>query len=65
MVYDLLFGKGIQGGGQLKKLLLRYKTSLEAELVRLKIKARITNVQELLPAHFRNPGSNTSFLNMI
>jgi putative methyltransferase len=56
MVYDLLFGKGIQGGGRTKKLLLKYKTSLEAALVRLKIKARVSDVHHLLPPQFRNRG---------
>lgn len=39
MLYDLLIsGKGIIGGGNLKKILLRHKTRLVAELVKLKVK---------------------------
>jgi hypothetical protein len=53
MVYDLLFGKGIQGGGQLKRLLTSYKTRLDSHLVRMKVKAKVSDVNDLIPQHLR------------
>lgn len=53
MVYDLLFGKGIQGGGQLKRLLTSYKTRLDSFLVRLKVRAKVSDVNDLIPQHLR------------
>jgi putative methyltransferase len=53
MVYDLLFGKGIQGGGQLKRLLTSYKTRMDSFLVRLKVKAKVSDVNDLIPQNLR------------
>lgn len=54
MIYDLLFGKGkIDGGGQLKKLVMQYKTNLTGELTKLKIKMKVRENFELVPEHLR------------
>ena len=38
MIYDLLFGQGIKGGGGIKKILMQTKSTLVAALVRIKVK---------------------------
>eukprot|EP00741_Cyanophora_paradoxa_P012044 tig00020592_g11639.t1 len=53
LLYDLLVGPGIRGGGSAKKALLQHKSALNAALVRLKVKAKVKNTEELLPAHVR------------
>ncbi|XP_028398087.1 probable 28S rRNA (cytosine-C(5))-methyltransferase [Dendronephthya gigantea] len=49
LVYDFLFGRGLQVGGQLKQVINRNKTSLQAALARMKVKAKVVNNEELLP----------------
>lgn len=49
LVYDFLFGRGLQVGGQLKQVINRNKTSLQAALARMKVKAMVVNNEELLP----------------
>lgn len=54
MLYDLLFGlKKIQGGGAVKKIIMGYKTRLDAELVKLKVRGKVKNDIELIPKHLR------------
>ncbi|CAH1772808.1 unnamed protein product [Owenia fusiformis] len=48
LLYDFLFGRGIQTGGQFKKALLNHKAALQAELARLKVKAKVTKNEDLL-----------------
>jgi len=38
MVYDLLMGKGLVGGGRLGATVLKYKTCIKAEFERMKVK---------------------------
>jgi putative methyltransferase len=55
LVYELVLGKGkIQGGGAVKKVLLRYQNALKTSLVRAKIKAGVADNDELLPDYLRN-----------
>lgn len=55
MLYDLLFSqnKDISGGGTLKKLVLAHSTRINAELTRIKVKSKVTDSTELIPAHLR------------
>lgn len=53
MLYDFLFGQGIRGGGAVKRLVQQEKNVLHAALVRLKIKRRVADNADLLPAHVR------------
>jgi len=48
LVYDHLFGKGIQSGGQLKQLIAKHKTRLHAELTKLKIKRGVKSNGDLV-----------------
>jgi putative methyltransferase len=48
LVHDLLLSSGIQAGdGPLKQAILRHKTRLNAELMKLKIKRGITRNSDL------------------
>ena len=49
LVYDFLFGRGLQVGGQLKQVINRNKTGLQAALARMKVKAKVVTNEELLP----------------
>ena len=49
LLYDFLFGKGIQCGGPWKQAILRHKTRLHAELIKLKIQRKAKSNQDLLP----------------
>eukprot|EP01130_Rhizamoeba_saxonica_P006513 TRINITY_DN2589_c0_g1_i2.p1 TRINITY_DN2589_c0_g1~~TRINITY_DN2589_c0_g1_i2.p1 ORF type:complete len:516 (+),score=102.04 TRINITY_DN2589_c0_g1_i2:11-1558(+) len=55
MVYDLLISskQKISGGGRLKKTLMRHKSAMHAALVRLKIKAKVTETIGLVPDHLK------------
>ncbi|KAM4698973.1 28S rRNA (cytosine-C(5))-methyltransferase [Discoglossus pictus] len=48
LVYDLLFGKGLQCGGRWKATLLAHRARLQAELARLKIKKKVSSNQGLV-----------------
>ncbi|GAB9462828.1 hypothetical protein Gpo141_00000311 [Globisporangium polare] len=53
-LYDLLFGREkIQGGGHLKKELMQYHNAFKAALVRMKIKAKVSTNEGLLPEENR------------
>ncbi|EGF79033.1 hypothetical protein BATDEDRAFT_17142 [Batrachochytrium dendrobatidis JAM81] len=54
LVYDLLFGKGIKNAGKYKDMLMRHKSRLNAELVKIKVKRKCKNNQDLIPEHIRN-----------
>ncbi|KAM5181555.1 28S rRNA (cytosine-C(5))-methyltransferase [Mantella aurantiaca] len=48
LVYDLLFGKGLQCGGRWKATLLAHRARLQAELAKLKVKKKVSSNQDLL-----------------
>ncbi|KAM4795389.1 28S rRNA (cytosine-C(5))-methyltransferase [Rhinophrynus dorsalis] len=48
LVYDLLFGKGLQCGGRWKATILAHKARLQAELARLKVKKKVSSNQDLV-----------------
>jgi putative methyltransferase len=53
-LYDLLFGRQkIQGGGHVKKELMKHQNALRAALVRMKIKAKVATNEDLLPEENR------------
>lgn len=53
-LYDLLFGRGkIQGGGHVKKELMKHHNAFRAALVRMKIKAKVASNEDLLPEENR------------
>ncbi|XP_077998543.1 28S rRNA (cytosine-C(5))-methyltransferase-like [Glandiceps talaboti] len=49
LVYEHLFGKGIQCGGRLKAAVKGHRAALQASLSRMKIKAKVTENEDLLP----------------
>lgn len=53
LIYDLLFGKG-RISGVYKEKILRHKTRLNAELVKIKIKRGCKDNKDLIPEHIRN-----------
>ncbi|KAJ3275353.1 putative 28S rRNA (cytosine-C(5))-methyltransferase [Terramyces sp. JEL0728] len=53
LIYDLLFGKG-RITGPYKEKILRHKTRLNAELVKVKIKRGCKDNKDLIPEHIRN-----------
>ncbi|KAM9319570.1 28S rRNA (cytosine-C(5))-methyltransferase [Gastrophryne carolinensis] len=48
LVYDLLFGKGLQCGGRWKAAILGHRARLQAELAKLKVKKKVSNNQDLV-----------------
>ncbi|KAJ1343800.1 hypothetical protein BSLG_001611 [Batrachochytrium salamandrivorans] len=54
LVYDLLFGKGLKNAGKYKAMLLRHRSRLNAELVKIKVRRRCKNNADLIPEHIRN-----------
>uniref|UniRef100_A0A8D0G5X0 28S rRNA (cytosine-C(5))-methyltransferase n=1 Tax=Sphenodon punctatus TaxID=8508 RepID=A0A8D0G5X0_SPHPU len=48
LVYDLLFGKGLHGGGHGKALVLKHQARLRAELARLKVRKKVNCNEDLL-----------------
>ena len=51
LVYDFLFGQGIQCGGELKQYITKYKSALQSCLARLKVRAKVHRNEDLLPKH--------------
>ncbi|XP_039202140.1 28S rRNA (cytosine-C(5))-methyltransferase [Crotalus tigris] len=49
LVYDLLIGKGLRGGGRGKALVLKHHARLQAELARLKVQKKVSRNEDLLP----------------
>ncbi|XP_073526855.1 28S rRNA (cytosine-C(5))-methyltransferase [Phyllobates terribilis] len=48
LVYDLLFGKGLQCGGRWKSTILAQRARLHAELAKLKVKRKVSSNQDLV-----------------
>lgn len=48
LVYDLLFGKGLQCGGRWKATILAHRARLQAELAKLKVKKKVSSNRDLL-----------------
>ncbi|XP_069802041.1 28S rRNA (cytosine-C(5))-methyltransferase isoform X2 [Dendropsophus ebraccatus] len=48
LVYDLLFGKGLQCGGRWKSTVLAQRARLHAELAKLKVKKKVSSNQDLV-----------------
>lgn len=48
LVYDLLFGKGLQCGGRWKSTILAQRARLHAELAKLKVKKKVSSNQDLV-----------------
>lgn len=53
LVHDHLFGKGVQCGGPLKQIIVRHKTRLQGELVKLKVRRKAKRNEDLIPAVLR------------
>ncbi|XP_064642413.1 28S rRNA (cytosine-C(5))-methyltransferase-like [Lineus longissimus] len=49
LLYDFLFGKGLQAAGKWKACILNHKAALNAELARIKIKSGAVTNQDLIP----------------
>ena len=49
LVYDFLFGQGIECGGELKQFIFNHKAALQSCLARLKIRAKVHRNEDLLP----------------
>lgn len=56
LVYECLFGQGMKCGGKFKQVITRNKSSLNAALARIKIKAKVTNNADLLPKNVLTAG---------
>ena len=48
LVYDFLFGQGIECGGELKQFIFNHKAALQSCLARLKIRAKVHRNEDLL-----------------
>ncbi|XP_063812215.1 28S rRNA (cytosine-C(5))-methyltransferase [Pseudophryne corroboree] len=48
LVYDLLFGKGLQCGGRWKATVLAHRARLQAELAKLKVKKKVSSNKDLV-----------------
>ncbi|KAL9959862.1 hypothetical protein ACROYT_G033226 [Oculina patagonica] len=57
LVYDFLFGQGIQCGGELKQYISRNKAALQSCLARLKVRAKVHRNEDLLPKEALKTGS--------
>ena len=55
MIYDHLFGKGIIGGGLLKRHVLQYENAIHDKVTRMKIKAKVSSNRDLLAIEIREP----------
>lgn len=57
LVHDLLFSKGIEAGdGPIKQAILRHKTRLHSELVKIKIKRGVKDNKELAQGEHSGAG---------
>jgi putative methyltransferase len=52
-LYEVLIGKGLQCGGALRKTMHRHEARLRAELARLLVRAKVSDVRLLLPPELR------------
>ena len=51
LLYDFLFGKGIQCSGKFKEVILSRKSMLHSSLARIKITKKVTKNEELIQLH--------------
>lgn len=58
LVYDFLFGQGIQCGGEFKQCISRNKTALQSCLARMKVRAKVDRNEDLLPKNVQNTGTS-------
>lgn len=58
LVYDFLFGQGVQCGGELKQCISRNKAALQSSLARLKVRAKVHRNEDLLPKAALKAGMN-------
>jgi 25S rRNA (cytosine2278-C5)-methyltransferase len=58
MIFEHLFGKGIKGGGALKRLILKYDKNLRETLSKIKKEKNVKNNIELLPENLRGRGKS-------
>ena len=61
LVYDFLFGQGIQCGGDLKHS-TKHKSALQSCLARLKIKAKVYKNEDLLPKQILDKGMHKNMI---
>ncbi|KAJ3183163.1 putative 28S rRNA (cytosine-C(5))-methyltransferase [Gaertneriomyces sp. JEL0708] len=54
LIYDFLFGRGIQASGKFKEIIGRHKSRLQSELVRIKVKRKVKDNLDLVPDRIRN-----------
>ncbi|KAI9092705.1 S-adenosyl-L-methionine-dependent methyltransferase [Phlyctochytrium arcticum] len=54
LVYDHLFGRGVQATGKYKQVIDQHKTRLQAELAKIKIHRKVKTNKELIPAYIRD-----------
>ncbi|XP_058968002.2 28S rRNA (cytosine-C(5))-methyltransferase-like [Pocillopora verrucosa] len=57
LVYDFLFGQGIECGGELKQFIFNHKAALQSCLALLKIRAKVHRNEDLLPKPAVETGS--------
>ena len=62
LVYDFLFGQGIQGGGEFKQCILKNKSVLQSCLARMKVRAKVHRNEDLLPKKAHEAGQNLNAL---
>ena len=62
LVYDFLFGQGIQCGGDLKHSVTKHKSALQSCLARLKIKAKVYKNEDLLPKQILDKGMHKNMI---
>ncbi|TMS16370.1 putative 28S rRNA (cytosine-C(5))-methyltransferase [Larimichthys crocea] len=56
LVYDLLMGQGLKCGGSWKAMMMKHRSRLQAVLARMKVKQKVSNNEDLLPA--KRPASS-------
>ena len=59
LVYDFLFGQGIQCGGELKQCIIKHKSALQSCLAHLKVRAKVHRNEDLLPKQAQEAGANS------
>lgn len=55
LVYDLLMGQGLKCGGSWKAMMMKHRSRLQAVLARMKVKQKVSNNEDLLPASVQRP----------
>ncbi|KAG8002815.1 putative 28S rRNA (cytosine-C(5))-methyltransferase [Nibea albiflora] len=55
LVYDLLMGQGLKCGGSWKAMMMKHRSRLQAVLARMKVKQKVSNNEDLLPASVKRP----------